>query len=245
MKKLLQNKLVFTLLCIICFTVLLGAVVFAVIYIGKCSVSSNRQRPQASATAEPTASPIPDRSYDLGKTIDFDLDLDKLNLGYIDPQDDTYSKEHWLNITTEQVSNATGAVIIKHDKQRCTFLVYHDSYIRLDEGTDGFGVIDMAVCDIDFDDEPDLVFTYSFGVGEDYCSRVGWFDFDAMQRTVSDFYLMGHELALATADDISCELFRAERRAGQSEGGYVLHIIEPNPLATVVEQDGRLMLKLY
>lgn len=245
MKKFFQNKLVFTLLCILGFIVLLVAVIFGVMYIAKGALDGNKQRSEVEETAVPTPSPIPDRNYDEGRIIDFEPNLALMQLGTIEEENlPEYTKEHWLDITPEAVSNEVDCVILKHDAKRYTYLYMNGSYVRLDEGTDGYGVIDMLLCDINFDDELDLIYTYTFGTGEDYCAKVGWYDFTNGQKVVSDFSLQRQEMALESDDGITCKLFRAQRKSGETEGGYVLHIVGDAPFGVLVEQEGRLILKL-
>ncbi|MDO4565369.1 MAG: hypothetical protein Q4C04_07135 [Clostridia bacterium] len=246
MKGFFKNKLVFTLLCVLAFVILFFGIMFLVIYVGKCSVDSNKdQRSTAEPVAEATPTPLPDRNYDLGTPIDFMPDLSQMNLGTVDEElEENYAQEYWLDITPADVRERIDCVIFKHSERRYTYLYYNGQYIRLDEGTDGYGVMDMILCDVDFDDEDDLIFCYSFGAGDEYASKVGWYDFAEGALVLADFSLMGEELVLMSADGVTCELYRAERSSGETEGGYVLHIIENAALGEVVEQEGRLFLQL-
>ncbi|MDD3400279.1 MAG: hypothetical protein PHT58_01420 [Eubacteriales bacterium] len=244
MKKFFQNKLVFTLICILGFIILLCVVIFAVIYIGKCTVDSGKVRNEAVVTDAPTPSPVPERNYDEGRTIAFEPEIEKMKLGTLEDEDLLdYSKEHWLDITPNDISEAVGCVIMKHDTKRCTYLYYNGEYLRLDEGSDGYGVIDMQLCDLNYDDAQELVYSYSFGV-DDYSSKIGWYDFASGELVISDFSLMGQEIILYTKDGVSCQLYRAQRKGGETTGGYVLHMTDDVPLGVLVEQEGRLFLKL-
>ena len=102
----------------------------------------------------------------------------------------------------------------------------------------------MVLCDLDADESKELVFTYSFGTGDEYASRVGWFDFDESKLDVAEFSLLGKEMILETEDGMSCRVFRAERKMGENEGGYLLHLLDEKPLGVVVEIEGKLFLKL-
>ncbi|MDO4544102.1 MAG: hypothetical protein Q4C01_06055 [Clostridia bacterium] len=246
MKNFFKSKLFLTLTCIIGFLLLLILVVFLVVYIGKCSIDSNRQvRSTVEATVEPTATPLPDRNYDMGTPIDFEPDLSLMDLGTVDEElMEEYAQETWLDITPETVALEVDCVIMKHFEKRCTYLYYDGTYLRLDEGSDGYGVLDMILCDLNFDGSKELIYSYSFGAGDEYCSKLGWYDFESGTLSVSDFSLQGEELALYTSDGVSCELYRADRSSGENDGGYVLHLIETTPFGIVMEQGGKLFLQL-
>ena len=90
-----------------------------------------------------------------------------------------------------------------------------------------------------WDDVPDLLYTYHFGANEDQCAKVGWFDFDTHTSALSDFQLQNGFLALSEQDG-EYVLFRAERDADLETGTFGLTFTQR--IGTLIESRGRLIL---
>lgn len=236
--KSLLGKGAFVVVCILAALLLLAGAIYGTYRVQRCA--SGRQAsgtPEPTATPEPT--PLPNRLYPAEKHVAVAPPLDKLDLNdaHIEDYGETLrDPERWLDLTPE---GAKGFTVIRSIDLGCSYVCEDGVYYRLGEGTDGKGVVDVILCDFDWDDEPDLLYTYHFGANEDKCSKVGWFDFDTHTSVLSDFRLLDGFFALVEEDD-AYVLYRAERDADLDTGTFGLTFTQR--IGTLLESQGHLIL---
>lgn len=236
-KKLL-GKGAFVVVCIIVAILLLAGAIVGTIALQRCSKGG---RPVAEATPTPEPTPVPQRLYSAEKHLSETPPLEKLGITEGHLEDfiaDLSDPTHWIVLTPE---GAKGFEVIRSIDIGCSFVVQNGQYYRLGEGEDGKGVVDVILTDFNWDDNPDLLYTYHFGANEDEVSKVGWFDLITHESILSDFSLKKGFLALEEEED-AFVLYRAARDADLETGTFGLNLIQK--LGEVTESDGRLLLLL-
>lgn len=199
--------------------------------------------PTESPTATPEPTPVPDRSYDSSSRPSFEPDTTRLGMSSeeIESYGEEYlSSEYWLDITPEELAQSTGCSVIRHTKLGYSYIVWNGDYYRLGEGDDGKGVLDVILCDLNADDQPDILYTYHFGTGSDAQTKVGWFDFSAKTSILSPFGMQRDFIAL-NQENGSCILYRCTRTVDEN-GGFALHFTDR--IGEVIEQSDSLYLML-
>ena len=202
-------------------------------------------RPTPAVTEAPTETPeptpLPDRNYDSEKKPDFMPELDKLGL-VRDKIDDygpeNFAPEFWLDITPDDLRSAAGCTVIRHIGLGYSYLIKDGVYYRLGEGDDGKGVLDVILCDLNFDEMPDVLYTYHYGTSDDAQTKIGWFDFATGQSKLSPFASKGAFLAL-NEEEGHCVVYRCERFVDE-EYGFSLRFTDR--IGEVVEIAGELFL---
>jgi hypothetical protein len=236
--KSLIGKGAFVVVCILVALLLLAGAIYGTYRVQRCANSRQTNgTPEPTATPEPT--PLPNRLYPAEKHIAVAPPLDKLDLS--DAHAEDYGEilqnpERWLDLTPE---GAEGFTVIRSIDLGCSYVCEDGAYYRLGEGTDGKGVLDVILCDFDWDDTPDLLYTYHFGTNEDRCSKVGWFDFDTHASMLSDFQLQDGFFALAEENG-AYVLYRADRDADLDTGTFSLTFTQR--IGTLIESQERLIL---
>lgn len=234
------GKGAFVVACIFVALGLLIGVIYGTYRIQRCASGSQANgTPAPTETPEPT--PLPNRLYEAEKHPETAPPLDRLDI--TDGHLEDYSEElsdptRWLDLTPE---NATDFTVVRSIDIGCSFVCENGVYYRLGEGIDGKGVLDVILTDFDWDDEPDLLYTYHFGANEEQCAKVGWFDFSTHTSVLSDFQLQSGFLALDEQND-EYVLYRAERDADLETGTFGLTFTER--LGTVIESQGKILLIL-
>ena len=201
-------------------------------------------RPTALPTDTPAPTPLPDRSYDADKHPAFTPDLSKLGMSADEIDNygaESFTPEYWLDITPDDLKAATGAAVIRHIGLGYSYVVLGGEYYRLGEGDDGKGVLDVILCDLNLDDEPDMLYTYHFGYGDAAQSKVGWFDFSTRTGVLSPFGTMGDFLALREEDG-AYMVYRCARAVDEN-GGFALTFLDR--IGEVIEQSDELFLLLH
>ena len=201
-------------------------------------------RPTAVPTDTPAPTPLPDRSYDADRHPDFVPDLSKLGMSADEIDNygaESFTPEFWLDITPDDLKAATGAAVIRHIGLGYSYVVLDGEYYRLGEGDDGKGVLDVILCDLNLDDEPDMLYTYHFGYGDAAQSKVGWFDFSTRTGVLSPFGTMGDFLALREEDG-AYMVYRCARAVDEN-GGFALTFLDR--IGEVIEQSDELFLLLH
>ena len=238
--KTVLKKGAFVVICILVAVLLLFGAIYGTYRILRCAHGGpSGATPGPTDTPEPTA--VPNRWYDSTKNPDTAPDLDLLDL--TDAHREDYETElsdptRWIDLTPE---GAEGFTVIRSIDLGCSYVVQNGAYYRLGEGEDGKGAVDVHLCDLDWDDEPDLLYTYHFGANEDQFATVGWFDLETHASVLSDFALQNGFLAIAEEDG-SMVLYRAERDADLDTGTFSLTFTER--LGVITETDGKLFLTL-
>lgn len=244
-KPFFKRTWVTVLICVIVGILVFCAAITITIKVRRDNIAASAtQRPTAEPTAEPSATPVPERSYDLGATLDFDPDTTLMGLDQ--SVLDTYAGTeglggaYWADVTTDEV-RALGALIIRHIELDLSYLYYEGAYYRLGWGLGGYGLVDVAVCDLNYDGVPELIYSYSYGNQSEYTARIAWFDFAAMESVDAPFWVMEDNLAVSIENG-SCYVYHAKRQTGNSEGGYVIYLHER--IGELIEENGALYLIL-
>ena len=233
------SKGAFVVICILIAIGLLFGAIYGTYKIQRCMHGGRQAEAEPTATPEPT--PVPNRWYDSTKNPDKAPDLALLDLS--DAHLEDYGTElsdptRWIDLTPE---DAQGFTVIRSIDLGCSYVVQDGAYYRLGEGEDGKGALDVHLCDLDWNGEPDLLYTYHFGGNEDQAAKVGWFDLTTHESALSDFSLQNGFLAIAEEDG-AYALYRAERDADLDTGTFSLTFTQR--LGVLVETEGRIFLIL-
>ncbi len=233
-----------TALMILCGVMLLIIVVLVMLLMAK-NRAAGKPAVQDAPTAEPTASApaVVDRNYDAGTPITFEPPLDALGIpdALIEDNQDSFTAAYFVDVTPADI-RAAGATLIRHTLFDFVFLCYDGAYYYLGESWDGHGLMDAALCDLDFDDQYEILYTYATGTGSEYTAKVGWFDLTARTNTVAPVSGTERNFAIVADGLYSMRLYNAKRTDGATEGGYVLTL--GDPIGELVEQEGSLKLLL-
>lgn len=236
------KKTLLVIACILGALVLLVAAFATTFLIQRCTY----EQAQPTATAEPTPTPeptpMPDRIYDANHKPDFDPEIEKLGMTDSEIMDygaEYLLREYWLDITPETLAPEYGKVI-RHIGLGYSYLVLDGTYYRLGEGDDGKGVLDVIVCDLNWDEIPELLYTYHFGTGSDAQAKIGWFDCADRSDTRSPFAMQNDYLALDESDG-RCLLYHATRTVTE-DGTFRLHF--ESLIGELTESEGALYLTL-
>lgn len=229
--------------------ILCGLMLLVIVVLVMLLVAQNRKMrtppPAVVPTAEPSATPEPtvDRNYDAGTPITFTPDLAALGIPDALTEDnaEVFSAAYFVDVTPPDIA-AANALLIRHTGYDFVFLCYDGAYYYLGESWDGHGLIDAALCDLNFDDTYEVLYTYATGTGSDYTAKVGWFDLGTKQCVVAPVSGAERNFAIVAEDIHTMHIYNAKRTDGQTEGGYVLTL--GAPVGELVEQDGALLLLL-
>ena len=238
--KKLIGKGAFVVVCILIAIALLAGVIYATVRVQTC-VQGPRTYATPAPTEEPEETPLPNRLYEATRHASIIPPLSMLDIN--DGQLEDYREllvdpERWLDLTPE---GAHGFSVIRSIDLGCSYVYQNGKYYRLGEGIDGKGVLDVLITDLNWDDAPDLLYTYHFGANEDQASKVGWFDLETHESALSGFSLQNGFLAIAEEDG-AYALYRAERDADLDTGTFSLTFTER--LGVLVETEGRIFLIL-
>ena len=234
----LLGKGAFVVSCIVVSMLLLGAAVYLTLRVRRGCTSDSGYVAEATPTPDPT--PVPGHSYYVKKMEEAPpLELLGLNEGHMtEYAEDLALPENWLDMTKDDTE---GFRIIRSVVLGCSYLVQDGQYYRLGEGEDGKGLLDYCVTDLDLDDEPELLYTYHYGVNEETYAKLGWFRFDTHESVFADFAQRDGFLALIEEDG-NYILCRADRAVDMEQLTFGLTVTER--LGEITEVMGRIMLIL-
>jgi hypothetical protein len=235
-KKLL-GKGAFVVVCIVIAFALIGGAAYVTLRMMR-TCRSGSGISQATPTPEPT--PVPGhRVFNTKMDAAPPLEVLGLSDGHLEEYaEDLMLAENWLDMTK---SDSEGFRIIRSVVLGCSYLVQDGHYYRLGEGEDGKGLLDYYVTDLDFDDEPDLLYTYHYGSNEDNFSKVGWFNLATHENVLSDFSQRNGYLALIEEDG-NFILCRVDRAVDEETSSFGLTVTER--LGEITEVMGRIELIL-
>ena len=209
------------------------------------TVSARRRRelsatptPSAIPTEAPTPTPLPNYH-----ALAFEPDLSMMagmNAVPVEYRSDL-GREFWVDVTP--VNEAVdGYTLFRHVELGYSFLRLPDGrYLRLGERTEGCGVVNALYADLDADDGPELVYTYTVEIEAGSGARVGWLDLATLENKAAAFLLKDGVLALAD-DGGRLILYRAALQDTDSRGFYAIDFIAP--LGELIERDGALFLEI-
>ncbi len=234
----LLKKGAFAVVCIVIAVLLLVAAAYFTLRVRR-SCARSGVSPEATPTTTPAPTPLPDRVYSADRKPETAPPVELLDLSDGTSEETLElltDREYWIDLTPE---NADGFRVIRNWRVGCSYLVENGEYYRLGEGEGGKGVVDVIVTDLDFDDEPDLLYTYHYGANEYVFSKVGWFNFATHTSVFSDFSQLDGFLSLVEEDG-NCILYRAVRNADVETGTFGLTLTER--LGEITEAMGRIVL---
>ena len=189
-------------------------------------------------TEAPTPTPLPNY-HALG----FEPDLSRMAGMSAVPEEHQgeLGREFWVDVTPQNETVA-GYTLFRHVELGYSFLRLPDGrYLRLGETTEGCGVVNALYADLDADDQPELVYTYTVETEAGPGARVGWLDLGTLEDRAGAFLLKNDALALADEGG-RLILYRAALLDTDSRGFYAIDFIAP--LGEVMERDGALFLEI-
>ncbi len=219
-KRVVKNG-VFVVVCIVVAVLLLGGTVLGTLKLlpqirKGCRGGSSQPTPTPEPTPVPAIPYIADRNPASAPPID--------RLGLTDAHAEEYAEylsdaARWIDMTPD---GAKGYQVIRSIDLGVSYVVKDGEYYRLGEGEDGKGVLHLIETDLNFDDEPDLLYTYHFGANEDQCSKVGWFDFAAPENKALSGFSLRDGFLVVVEENGEYVLLRAERTADIETGSFGL-----------------------
>ena len=232
------SKGAFVVGCIVVAVLLLGGAAYLTLRTMRGCKSNGAIIGEATPTPVPT--PVPGHNFFLKKLDEAPpLELLGLDEGHLEEYaEDLMLAENWLDMTKEDTE---GFKLIRSVVLGSSYLVMDGQYYRLGEGVDGKGLLDYAVTDLDYDDEPDLLYTYHFGANEDNYTKVGWFNLATKENVLSDFSQRDGYLALIEENG-NYILCRADRAVDMETLSFGLTVTER--LGEITEVMGRIVLIL-
>ena len=237
-KPLIQRTWALVLIGVVLFLVLFLAVTAATVYNARQRKLNATPTPTNIPTASPTPTPLPNYH-----ALSFDPDLSKME--GMNAVAEAYPTElgaaFWVDVTptNEPVS---GYTLFRHVELGYSFLRLPDGrYLRLGERTEGCGVVNALFADLDVDDRPELVYTYTAESEDGPAARVGWLDLNTLENRTASFLLKNGALALADQDG-RLLLYRAALQDTDSRGFYTIDFLAP--LGELMERDGALFLEI-
>lgn len=100
--------------------------------------------------------------------------------------DSMYEDDECYNITPQVIKENSDYAIFKYEKSCASFLLYRGDVYALGEWFGGYGVMSMALADLNEDGEPELYFTFSWGSGI-HRSHAAYFDPAEKEVVVFDY----------------------------------------------------------
>ena len=90
--------------------------------------------------------------------------------------------EYWVDITPANMI-LPEYTLFRHVELGYSFLRLPDGrYLRLGETTEGCGVVNGVFADLDANDQPELVYTYTAEAEDGPAARVGWLDLTTLEN---------------------------------------------------------------
>lgn len=148
-----------------------------------------------------------------------------------------YDGDECFNITPEAVKQA-GYSVFKYNMSCASFLLYGGEAYPLCKLPGGFGVVSMAVYDLDKDGNPEFYFTFSWGSGL-HRSQAGYFYPSTKQVTVLDFSCFDKDM-LITGDASGLKLYRTDFDASSGFTDYSVQTV--NYIADIIYDNNKVKL---
>ena len=227
--------------------VLIGVIVFLALFMAVtvATVYGRRQRelnatptPSLIPTAAPSATPLPNFH-----ALSFYPDLTRMEgmTAVLEEHRQELGMEYWVDITPVNMT-LPEYTLFRHVELGYSFLLLPDGrYLRLGERTEGCGVVNALFADLDADDGPELIYTYTVETEDGPAARVGWLDLATLENRTAAFLLKRDALALAD-DGGRLLLYRAALQTTDSRGFYAIDFL--SPLGELLERDGALFLEI-
>ena len=226
------------LACVAAFLVLFLAVTVGTVYSARQRELNATPTPSNIPTQSPTPTPLPNYH-----ALAFAPELAKMEgmNAVAEEHREELGPEYWVDVTPVN-EPVTGYTLFRHVELGYSFLLLPDGrYLRLGERTEGCGVVNALFADLDADDGPELLYTYTVETEEGPGARVGWLDLTTLENRTGAFLLKGGALALAE-DGGRMLLYRASLRDTDSRGFYAIDFFAP--LGELMELDGGLFLEM-
>lgn len=97
-----------------------------------------------------------------------------------------YEDDECFNITPQYIKENSEYAVFKYDASCASFLLYQGEVYSLGEWFGGYGVMSMALADLNEDGKPELYFTFSWGSGI-HRSHAAYFDPSEKEVVVFDY----------------------------------------------------------
>ena len=224
-------------LCILVgFLLLLGGTVFFTVGSARRKAASATPTPSLIPTASPTPTPLPNYH-----SLSFDPEVSALPglMQAAEAQPELMGGDHWVDITPENL-DLPGYVLFRHESLGYSYLKLPEGgYLRLGEQTQGCGVVNGVYADLNADDAPELLYTYTAETEAGPCARVGWLDLTTQENRTGAFLLQGADLALLEEGG-RVLLYRAALSDTDSRGAYAIEFLAP--LGELIEREDELFL---
>jgi len=237
-KPLFRRRWLLILLGLVIFLVVLAAVTVGTVYAARQRVLNATPTPSNIPTEPPTPTPLPNYH---GLAFAPDLArMEGMNAAS-EAHPGELGQAYWVDITPQN-EPIPGYVLFRHVELGYSFLRLPEGrYLRLGETTEGCGVVNALFADLDADEAPELVYTYTLETEEGPAARVGWLDLGTLENRAAPFLLKNGALALAEAEG-RLLLYRASLQSTDSRGFYAIDFLAP--LGELLERNGALFLEL-
>ena len=233
-----KRKWVLILAVLVGFLLLLLAVTAATVSAARWRELNATPTPSNIPTEAPTPTPLPNYH-----ALAFEPDLSRMEGMNAVPEEHRaeLGRDYWVDVTPVNETVA-GYTLFRHVELGYSFLRLPDGrYLRLGERTEGCGVVNGLFADLDADDQPELVYTYTVETEAGPAARVGWLDLGTLEDRSASFLLKNGALALAD-DGGRLILYRAALQDTDSRGFYAIDFL--SPLGELMERDGALFLEI-
>lgn len=114
----------------------------------------------------------------------------------IQPSSDNVN-DSCYNITPEYISKNSDYSIFKFKNSAASFLMYKGEVYELGTSFGGYGVVSMALADLNKDKNYELYFTFSWGSGI-HQSQIGYFDPSTKEITIFNYTNLDYDMILTT-----------------------------------------------
>lgn len=112
-----------------------------------------------------------------------------------------YDKDECFNITPDFISDNSEYAVFKYDTSAESFIMYNGEVYSIGDCFGGFGIISMALADINMDGQYELYYTFSWGSGL-HRSQIGYFDPVSREVTIFDYSYFGGPFSFLSSEMI-------------------------------------------
>ena len=151
-----------------------------------------------------------------------------------------YEGDTCYNITQNDILENAVYLVFKYDKSCASFLMYEGEVHPLGEWFGGFGVVSMALNDLNKDGMQELYFTYSFGSGL-HRSHIAYFDPILKQVVPIEYMHINHDMIVAQNSNGTLSLYEASFPFMDSFVRYTME--STGYISDIVYEDGQISLR--
>jgi hypothetical protein len=144
--------------------------------------------------------------------------------------------ETCFHVTPAVIAGRFAGRIFKCSDTFASYLMYEGRVYLLGHYFGGVGVMDIKLCDLNQDGQPELLYTYSFGSGV-HRSMIGHFDPVSRRETMPGYVYWNHDMMLIQNEDGSFSLYHADITLQRPAG---MDLVAGPRLADIVYIDGEI-----